>query len=159
MEKDISQNTISSSKEESIAKAIQLLQNGGVQPSVLQRPNVSTAKILIGFLLWISAMVVFFFLCLHIGPVFHIPSYMTYCIAICGCVLIIALNAKTTVVNAVLLYQKHAPERIRRACLFVPSCSDYMLLAIEKYGLVVGVYKGIRRLLRCHYPNGGEDYP
>jgi putative component of membrane protein insertase Oxa1/YidC/SpoIIIJ protein YidD len=34
-----------------------------------------------------------------------------------------------------------------------------MIMAINKYGLFRGVYKGIRRLLRCKPPNGGEDYP
>jgi putative component of membrane protein insertase Oxa1/YidC/SpoIIIJ protein YidD len=34
-----------------------------------------------------------------------------------------------------------------------------MILAIEKYGVVKGVIKGIRRILRCNYPNGGIDYP
>ena len=29
----------------------------------------------------------------------------------------------------------------------------------EKYGDFRGVAKGIGRLLRCHYPNGGTDYP
>ncbi|MBQ3055526.1 MAG: membrane protein insertion efficiency factor YidD [Oscillospiraceae bacterium] len=69
------------------------------------------------------------------------------------------MKAKPFVINAVLLYQKHAPERIRRSCLFVPSCSEYMLLAVGKYGVLIGVYKGLHRLLRCHHPNGGEDYP
>lgn len=59
----------------------------------------------------------------------------------------------------VKLYQKFAPEKVRRSCLFYPSCSQYMLLAIEKYGFWKGFWKGLKRLGRCHYPNGGEDYP
>ena len=47
----------------------------------------------------------------------------------------------------------------RLKCVFEPSCSEYMILAVNKYGLVRGVIKGIRRLLRCHPPNGGKDYP
>jgi putative component of membrane protein insertase Oxa1/YidC/SpoIIIJ protein YidD len=34
-----------------------------------------------------------------------------------------------------------------------------MILAIKKYGIIKGIYKGIKRLLRCHSPNGGIDYP
>jgi putative component of membrane protein insertase Oxa1/YidC/SpoIIIJ protein YidD len=34
-----------------------------------------------------------------------------------------------------------------------------MLMAIDKYGVVRGVWKGINRILRCKYPNGGIDYP
>ena len=51
------------------------------------------------------------------------------------------------------------PYGIRCNCLFVPNCSEYMILAIKKYGAYKGVRKGISRLLRCHEPNGGEDYP
>jgi putative component of membrane protein insertase Oxa1/YidC/SpoIIIJ protein YidD len=34
-----------------------------------------------------------------------------------------------------------------------------MILAIQKYGLIKGIKKGVRRIKRCHYPNGGIDYP
>ncbi len=66
---------------------------------------------------------------------------------------------KYSVIGAVLLYKVLAPMKVRRRCVFTPTCSTYMIMAIMKYGLFVGVYKGIRRLLRCHPPNGGEDYP
>ncbi|MBK9797506.1 MAG: membrane protein insertion efficiency factor YidD [Holophagaceae bacterium] len=56
-------------------------------------------------------------------------------------------------------YQEWAPSKIRGNCRFTPSCSDYMLLAIEKHGALVGVAKGCRRLIRCAPPNGGVDYP
>ena len=35
-------------------------------------------------------------------------------------------------------------------CRFQPTCSQYMLDAVEKYGPWRGGYKGIRRILRCH---------
>jgi putative membrane protein insertion efficiency factor len=45
-------------------------------------------------------------------------------------------------------------------CKFTPSCSAYMILAVEKYGSAKGLFKGIARLLRCNpFSNGGEDYP
>jgi len=34
-----------------------------------------------------------------------------------------------------------------------------MIMAINKYGSVKGFILGIKRLLRCHYPNGELDYP
>ena len=47
-----------------------------------------------------------------------------------------------------------------RFCKFSPSCSAYMILAIEKYGSVKGLFKGITRILRCNpFSNGGVDYP
>lgn len=43
-------------------------------------------------------------------------------------------------------------------CKFYPSCSEYMLQAIEKYGCVKGVFLGIKRLLKCHpFAKGGYD--
>lgn len=43
-------------------------------------------------------------------------------------------------------------------CKFYPSCSDYMMQAIEKYGCIKGIYLGIKRLLRCHpFAKGGYD--
>ena len=35
-------------------------------------------------------------------------------------------------------------------CRFAPSCSNYMIEAIEKMGLIKGIYKGFLRILKCH---------
>ena len=66
---------------------------------------------------------------------------------------------KRFVIGSVLAYKAFAPMSVRKECRFEPSCSSYMVMAINKYGLIVGVYKGIRRILRCRPPNGGVDYP
>ena len=43
-------------------------------------------------------------------------------------------------------------------CRFVPTCSDYALQAIEKYGIIRGGSMAIRRILRCHpFHPGGYD--
>lgn len=43
-------------------------------------------------------------------------------------------------------------------CKFYPSCSQYMLEAIQKYGSCKGIYIGIKRLLRCNpFAKGGYD--
>ncbi|MFN4227824.1 MAG: membrane protein insertion efficiency factor YidD [Candidatus Ratteibacteria bacterium] len=42
-------------------------------------------------------------------------------------------------------------------CRFYPSCSDFMIQAIEKKGFK-GIFIGIRRILRCHpFNKGGYD--
>jgi len=44
-------------------------------------------------------------------------------------------------------------------CKFHPSCSQYAIDALRKYGLVRGSAKAARRLLRCHpWSHGGVDY-
>ncbi len=74
-------------------------------------------------------------------------------------VLFLGLFAKRFCIWSVHLYQAKASDATRLRCVFEPSCSEYMILAIEKYGLFKGVMKGCKRLLRCHSPNGGQDYP
>jgi uncharacterized protein len=45
------------------------------------------------------------------------------------------------------------------SCKFYPSCSQYALDALRKYGLLRGTLKTVRRLLRCHpWSHGGVDY-
>ena len=62
-------------------------------------------------------------------------------------------------IGAVLAYKAFAPLSVRDRCRFEPTCSTYMIMAIKKYGLFIGVYKGIRRILRCRPPYGGVDLP
>ena len=42
-------------------------------------------------------------------------------------------------------------------CRFQPSCSQYMLDAVEKHGPIRGGWRGIKRICRCH-PFGGSGY-
>jgi putative membrane protein insertion efficiency factor len=43
-------------------------------------------------------------------------------------------------------------------CRFTPTCSEYSIQAIQKYGFLKGVYLGIKRISRCHGGNiGGLD--
>jgi len=43
-------------------------------------------------------------------------------------------------------------------CRFYPSCSQYYYEAIEKYGTIKGLIKGLKRILRCHpFSRGGID--
>ena len=69
------------------------------------------------------------------------------------------LNLKSIATFFVLLYQKLAPNHVRNRCVFEPSCSSYAILALDKYGIVIGGIKTIGRFSRCKLPNGGEDYP
>ncbi len=69
------------------------------------------------------------------------------------------LPTKYFVIGCVLMYKALAPLEVRDRCRFEPCCSTYMIMAIQKYGLFRGVYRGIRRIMRCKPPNGGRDLP
>jgi len=43
------------------------------------------------------------------------------------------------------------------ACRYTPTCSQYMVEAVLKYGIFKGGWLGIKRILRCH-PWGGSGY-
>lgn len=64
------------------------------------------------------------------------------------------------VVKIVRFYQLAISPMFGPCCRFTPTCSQYCLLAIQKYGVFVGVLKTCRRILRCHpFSRGGYDPP
>lgn len=62
-------------------------------------------------------------------------------------------------ISLIRLYQKIAPSSLRDACRFNPTCSSYAILAIEKHGFFKGWKMALNRISRCHFPNGGDDFP
>jgi putative membrane protein insertion efficiency factor len=63
-------------------------------------------------------------------------------------------------VGLIRVYQVTLSPLFGPACRFEPTCSRYMVGALQKYGLIRGFYKGVRRVLRCHPWNpGGYDPP
>lgn len=72
---------------------------------------------------------------------------------------------KTSVLGMVAIwmvrqYQRWCRPWMGNHCRFYPSCSDYMILAVQKYGVFRGVPKGIWRICRCQpFCKGGIDEP
>lgn len=54
-------------------------------------------------------------------------------------------------------YQRAISPLTPPACRFTPTCSQYMVEAIQKHGPFKGLYLGTRRILRCN-PWGGSGY-
>ena len=43
-------------------------------------------------------------------------------------------------------------------CKYYPTCSEYMIQAIEKYGVIKGIFLGLKRILNCNpFSKGGYD--
>jgi putative membrane protein insertion efficiency factor len=55
------------------------------------------------------------------------------------------------------LYQVTLSPLLGANCRYVPSCSQYMIDAIEEWGPVKGIWLGMRRISRCH-PWGGHGH-
>jgi len=64
-----------------------------------------------------------------------------------------------TVVIALLRGYKFAiSPLLPSACRFHPTCSEYMLAAVARYGVLKGTWLGLKRLGRCHpFCQGGYD--
>jgi hypothetical protein len=58
------------------------------------------------------------------------------------------------------VYQTTLSPVLGPACRYEPSCSRYMIEALQKHGLIRGFGKGVGRILRCHpWHPGGYDPP
>lgn len=56
------------------------------------------------------------------------------------------------------IYQKGISPLKPSCCRFVPTCSQYAVEAIERFGFIKGGYLGVRRILKCHpLHKGGYD--
>jgi hypothetical protein len=60
----------------------------------------------------------------------------------------------------VRFYQACLRPVLPSVCRYHPSCSEYFVLAVEKYGPLRGAWKGVCRICRCHpFRTGGYDPP
>ena len=53
------------------------------------------------------------------------------------------------------MYQKFISPLLRPSCRFHPTCSEYSIQAITKYGAIKGIFLSLKRILRCN-PWGGS---
>jgi uncharacterized protein len=60
-------------------------------------------------------------------------------------------------IRLVMLYRVTLGHFMGGRCRYVPSCSQYTIDAVNKYGPIRGSWKAIRRISRCH-PWGGKGY-
>ena len=63
---------------------------------------------------------------------------------------------KKVVLKILVFYKKYISRG--NNCRFVPSCSEYTYEAVNKYGVLRGLFLGFKRILRCNrFSKGGID--
>ena len=66
--------------------------------------------------------------------------------------------AKLVVLQLLRLYKGAVSPLLLPACRYVPSCSEYAMEAVERYGVLRGCGMALARILRCHpFVRGGYD--
>lgn len=68
---------------------------------------------------------------------------------------------RTLALALLRFYKRFISPLLPPMCRFEPTCSVYTMQAVEKYGVVRGVWLGMRRLARCHpfNPGGWDPVP
>ena len=141
----------------------------------LVRPSTNIRTALISVSFFMSATGIFVWLIHYVFVTVGIVAYLPFSVRdfynahhflsiviVCTFVLIFEsfFGFKYAVIGIIKLYQHYAPEEIRRRCLFMPTCSEYAIMAVQKYGGIVGLLKSYYRLVylcrgniyKIHYP-------
>ncbi len=70
------------------------------------------------------------------------------------------MRAGKILIAVIRVYQRVVSPYLGDCCRFHPSCSEYMIGSVRLNGFVLGVFDGVRRILRCHpFHPGGADEP
>ncbi len=134
----------------------------------LVRPKINYAKVAFYVILTVFGTFGIFFGCNAVQDALrgagrlnceYNRTLISVAVSSAALIIFIFICRKRILICFVHLYQRYASDEVRLRCVFTPSCSEYMILSIEKYGVIRGIRKGLNRLQRCHLPNGGEDYP
>lgn len=66
---------------------------------------------------------------------------------------------KKIMIYMIRFYQKYlSPLKVRTHCIYTPTCSQYAIEALEKYGALKGSLLAMWRILRCNpFSKGGYD--
>lgn len=65
---------------------------------------------------------------------------------------------KRILIGLIRFYQIFISPLKGQTCRFYPTCSEYSMQAIKKYGITMGLWKSLKRILRCHpFHPGGHD--
>ena len=72
--------------------------------------------------------------------------------------LIFCSSVKYYLIFSVLCYQRYAKSSTRLKCCCYPSCSQYALIALKKYGCIIGSFLSLKHCIKCK-PPGIHEFP
>ena len=132
--------------------------NGYVDEYGLFRPKVSVWK---GVSVTLLIIIIHILFIGYVHKLFSQTSFFTEANAILSIIILteIVLGLRYYLIWFIRLYQSSAPPHIRLTCRYEPSCSEYSIMSLRKYGVIVGLLMTIERLSRCGNAEGGSDYP
>ena len=82
---------------------------------------------------------------------------MTFVVEV-NCMKKIGKIVKKVMIMLIRFYQRALSPYKRFHCIYIPTCSQYAIESIEKYGPLKGGFLSIKRILRCHpFAKGGYD--
>lgn len=123
---------------------------------VLQRKLTRPPYAMLHFVLWLLAFTVSVALLGYLGKRLGLTSWWWAVSVVAG----LLVFARVLLIAAVRVYQRYTPDSIRRNCILMPTCSEYCILALKKYGVIRGCHKTIHRLFHtCIGDDYREDWP
>lgn len=68
---------------------------------------------------------------------------------------------KTLIIRAIRFYQRRISPLFGQKCRYYPTCSQYAIEAVERFGVIKGSLLTVLRLLRCNilFPGGYDPVP
>ena len=120
----------------------------------LYRPPITYFKVFIIILSTILGEILITWFGFHqIVQKYYITKKTIYLII--SILVFFVIDGRFFAILCIKLYQHYAPESIRRRCLLKPTCSEFAIIVIKKYGLLIG---GIKTWIRLNYKCRGNIY-
>lgn len=68
---------------------------------------------------------------------------------------------QSVVIKLIIFYRRFLSPLKPPTCRFYPTCSEYGLIAIQRFGVIKGGWLTIKRILKCHpfHPGGIDEVP
>jgi uncharacterized protein len=68
---------------------------------------------------------------------------------------------KKSLIRSIRIYQRFISSLLPPSCRFTPTCSNYAVEAIDRFGTIQGSYLATKRICRCHpfHPGGYDPVP